>query len=390
MLNLRILYELISIHGPVGVSALVELSGHTASTCSRLLEELMSSGLIRDSGLGQSSGGRRPVLYEINYNSHFAIGIDISPLHITFVLVNLKLDILEKDMLKVGKSTSSMDIIQFLCDKINASIHDNGIEDSQLLGIGLGDNSLEIQHSGFIDSNKAADIHHSSRTIVFSDIEQQIRENFDVLIRTEKGTSLAALGEYRKHYKNISKNLIYTLCGVEIKCGIIIQGNLYEQQHSIQNTLGHTVINTQGRKCYCGKYGCLEAYSSIPVIREEIIRQLKRNKPSFLNEMVHDLEDITSEHILEALRQGDQVCISVVEEAAYDYGVGLSNVINVLQPDIVVLGGILSMEPVFFEKAVESIKQNIVYNHNHKVQIVKPASGYNSIAIGAASLLMNF
>lgn len=390
MINLKNLYELIRLHGPIGITALVGLTGYKPSSCARLLEELMSSGIIRDSGLGQSSGGRKPVLYEINFNSHYVIGIDISPLHITYVLLNLDLDILEKDMLKVSESTHSQDIIQFLCNKINSSIRNYNIQDSQLLGIGIGDNSLEIQHSGSIDLNIAADIHNSFRAIHFSDIQKQLAEEFDVLIRSERGTSLAALGEYHKQYKDVSQNLIYTLCGVEIKCGIIIQGNLYEQRHAIQNTLGHTVIDVHGKKCYCGKYGCLETYSSIPAIREEIICQLKRSKPSMLNNMVQDLEDITSDNILEALRQRDEVCITVIEDAAYYYGVGLSNLINVLLPDIVVLGGILSMEPVFYEKVVETIKQNTAHNNDYEVQIVKPSSGYNSIAIGAASLLLDF
>lgn len=390
MTSLKKLYELINLHGPIGITGLVEITGYKPSTCSRLLDELLNSGLIMDSGLGQSSGGRKPVIYVINSNSHYVIGIDVSPLHITYVLLNLNLDILEKDLLKINENTISQDIIQFLCDKINSSIKNYNIQDSQLLGIGIGDNSLEIQHSSYIDPDKASDINNSFRAILFSDIQKQLQEKYNVLVRSEKGTNLAALGEYRKLYKDVSKNLIYTLCGVEIKSAIIIQGNLYEQKHAIQNTLGHTVIDVHGKKCYCGKYGCLATYSSIPAIREEIIRQLKRSKPSVLNTMVQDIEHINTENILEAMKQGDPLCHSIVEDAAFYYGIGLSNLINLLLPDIVVIGGMLSMESVFYQKVVDTIQENTAQNNGYEVQIVRTASGYNSIAIGAASLILDF
>ncbi|WP_422658413.1 ROK family protein [Paenibacillus sp. EC2-1] len=390
MTSLKKLYELIRLHGPIGITGLVEITGYKPSTCSRLLDELIHSGVIMDSGLGQSSGGRKPVIYVINPNSHYVIGIDISPLHITYTLLNLSLDVLEKDLLKINESTISEDIIQFLCSRINASISNYDIQDSQLLGIGIGDNSLEIQYNGYMDTDITSDIHHSFRTIYFSEIQQQLEDTYNVLVRSEKGINLAALGEYRKLYKNVSKNLVYTLCGVEIKSGIIIQGNLYEQKHAIQNTLGHTVIDVHGKKCYCGKFGCLATYSSIPAIREEIIRQLKRSKPSLLNQMVQDIEYINTENILEAIRQGDPLCHSIVEDAAFYYGIGLSNLINLLLPDIVVIGGMLSMESVFYEKVVETIQHNTVQNHSYEIQIVRTTSGYNSIAIGAASLILDY
>ena len=143
----------------------------------------------------------------------------------------------------------------------------------------------------------------------------------------ENGTNLAALAEYRINYWKETDNLVFVSSDIGIRCGTISQERLVRSKREAEDTFGHITIDIHCRRCSCGSYGCLKAYSSLPAIREEMIRHIKRGKTPMLSYEVNDIEDIDLFHILHALEQHDELCLTVVEDAAYYSGIGLCNLI---------------------------------------------------------------
>ncbi|QHZ49061.1 ROK family protein [Bacillus sp. NSP9.1] len=137
-------------------------------------------------------------------------------------------------------------------------------------------------------------------------------------------------------------------------------------------------------------HGCLQAYSSLPAIRDEVVRRMKRGHVSLLEDKIHDVEDIDFHHILNGIEKEDPLCLEVVKEAAYFFGIGLSNLIFLLRPDIVICGGTLVPKPLFYEVASETAQKRLIHFPNNHVQIVKSTAAYNIVAQGAGCMILDY
>jgi predicted NBD/HSP70 family sugar kinase len=155
------------------------------------------------------------------------------------------------------------------------------------------------------------------------------------------------------------------------------------------DAFGHMIIDVHGPRCSCGSYGCLQAFSSLPAIRNEVIRRLKRGHGSFLQEKVGAVEEIDFFHILEALEREDTLVLDVVKEAAYYFGIGLSNLIFLLRPDIVICGGTLVPKPLFYEAASETALNRVKHYSNSNVRMYRSTTAYNIVAQGAGCMVLD-
>ncbi|PZT55068.1 ROK family transcriptional regulator [Paenibacillus silvae] len=383
--SLKALYSLIRKHGPIRINELVELSGFKHSTCSRLVEELVQAGLIYDSGFGEAKVGRKPAFYVIKPDSHFLIGVEISSLFIVVLLLDLNLQVLDEVNFKMDFGSSPQSTLNLIGDYIDSMLQQHQLKQYQLLGIGVG---------------VIGSIHRDSGTVFFKDhlsmgwdqlnIIEALEKRFPTVVLLDHGANLAALGEYRSKYWSETENLVYTSSGVGIRSGIILQGQVVGSKLDMDESFGHITVDVHGRKCSCGAYGCLEAYSSLPAVKEEVIRQLKRGKPSSLQEIFLQTDDIQFHHILDALKQGDFLCSDVVRDAAYYYGIGLTNLIQLLRPDIVIIGGGLGGNVDFYEMALATVQERTKQYKNLQVKIIRASSGYNAVAVGAGCMVFDY
>ncbi|WP_257346726.1 ROK family transcriptional regulator [Pseudalkalibacillus decolorationis] len=381
MKSLKRIYGLIRKNGAVSTNTLIELTGYKPATCARLIEELVQSGVIYNCGLGESSGGRKPLMYAIEPNANYLIGIDISRSFTTVVLLDLKLNILSVNKLEMQSFCTADYTLEYICNRIHEMLHKHNLPLQKVLGIGVGVFGPLDRESGMI-----LEMENGWGNI---NIVEYLKKHFDTLILLDNGANLAALGEYRRRYWKDIDNLAYTLCGTGIRSGFVLKGEVVDSKMNMDSSLGHIIVDIHGPKCSCGSYGCLETFSSVSAIRKEIIRQMKRGKTSVIQDIVNDPEEIRFDHILKALDDRDSLCSSVVQEAAFYYGIGLSNLVYLMRPDVVVVGGALGPKPIFFETAMETAKQRIQYYPNYQVEF-KAASDYNAVAVGAGSLIFDY
>jgi predicted NBD/HSP70 family sugar kinase len=121
-----------------------------------------------------------------------------------------------------------------------------------------------------------------------------------------------------------------------------------------------------------------------------VIRRLKRSHNSILQDNIGDVEKIDFHHILEALDRKDPLCLEVVKEAAYYFGIGLANLIFLLRPDIVICGGTLVPKPLFYEEASKLAQERVAIYPNSRVQIVQSSTAYNIVAQGAGCMVLDY
>jgi predicted NBD/HSP70 family sugar kinase len=383
--SLKQLYKLILKHGPITKGSLLDLTGMKQSTCARLIEELLQDQAIIESGLAESSGGRKPLMYQINPTLYYLIGIDISRMHSKILLMDLNLDILDESRMVMKQNSTPELTVSWIKREITHMLGKHEINPTSILGIGVGAVGPLNREDGVIINP----LHFPAVGWKNVPICQMLRDEFQVPVLLDNGANTAVLGEYTKGFWMDADSLVYNLTGVGIRCGILTHGKVIRGPVDMEGAYGHMTVDVHGHLCSCGRYGCLNAYSTILAIQEEVIRRLKRGHSSLLKDAL-DPEQIQFDDICWAVRERDRLCLDVVRDAAYYYGMVLANMMYLLHPDMVVLGGALVTEmDVFYELATETALQNMQIYPDYQVQFSRGKLGENAVAVGSGCMILD-
>ena len=201
----------------------------------------------------------------------------------------------------------------------------------------------------------------------------------------------AALGEHRFGAGIGFDNIIYLTVSTGIGGGIIIDGEFYSGADGCAGELGHMTIEADGPQCHCGNFGCLEAMASGWAVAKEAMMRINRGERSSIIELVNGrLENITAETVAIAARRGDQLAADIVAEAAKYLGIGLANLVNIFNPELIVIGGGLSkMGDMLLKPARKVLKERAFRLPSRTVHIVRARLGSNAGIIGAAAYVFD-
>ena len=196
----------------------------------------------------------------------------------------------------------------------------------------------------------------------------------------------AALAEHRLGAGRGTTNLIYLTVSTGIGGGIIVNGELYSGTSGCAGELGHMTIDANGPECNCGNRGCLEALASGTAVANEAKRRIKEGDCSLLTDIVSgDLEGITAEKVAMAAHSGDRLAMEVISRAAGYLGVGMVNLVNIFNPEMIIIGGGLSkMGELLLEPARQVVEQRAFPLCAGTVRIVTAELGDDAVVLGAA------
>lgn len=376
--KLKTLYRLILNHGPIRAEALTSLANMKPATCARLLDELSKCQLLSTSELGESTGGRKPILYSVNPADGYLIGIEMSDIYSTIVLQNLKLDILGKVKIKYEHLETAENMLDHLLDNVDDLLAEHQLDTQKILGIGIAiDHILELDKVPYSDYNARIQA-----------LYQYITQRVPCFVLLGSGISFAAFAEYRLRYASDSQRFLLTTCDTDIRSSTIINNQYAPTPISTAQAFGHTTIDINGQRCECGSFGCLKQYSSLHAIKSRVIQHLRLGKPSVINQLVKSEDEINYHTIFQALAQNDEVCLKALEEAAYYYGIAIANAVLITQADVVVCGGTLTPKNHFFEMTKKSIEQKLSIFPHIKPRIYPANDSYEIVAQGAGGMVM--
>ena len=198
--------------------------------------------------------------------------------------------------------------------------------------------------------------------------------------------SAATLGEYHFGAGKGVNNLIYLTVGTGIGGGIIINGKLYSGPRGSAGEIGHMTIDVNGPRCNCGNIGCLEMLASGTAVAREAIRRIGRGEESSLTEIVEGkIEDITAEKVGVAAQGGDPLALEVISKVAAYLGVGMVNLVNIFNPEMIIVGGgVAQMGDLLLGPARQVVKERAFQLSAQAVRIVPAQLGENAGVLGAA------
>lgn len=198
--------------------------------------------------------------------------------------------------------------------------------------------------------------------------------------------SAAALGEHRVGAGCGLDNLIYITVSTGIGGGLVINGQLYNGTDGCAAEIGHMTILIDGPACKCGKRGCFEAMASGTAIARMAVERLEAGGKGRMAELTQgNMGDVTAEMVSQAARQGDGLALSVIDEAACNLGIGLANLVNIINPQMIIMGGGVSkMGGMLFRPARRSMKEHAFKLPARTVRLVRPRLGMDAGLVGAA------
>ncbi len=171
-------------------------------------------------------------------------------------------------------------------------------------------------------------------------LKKELEKDLGVPVFLENDCNGCTLGVYETELKSKPRNVIGIFVGTGIGGGIIINGEMFHGFNHTAGEIGHMVLQIDGPKCGCGNKGCLEALASRTAIFKRIEAAVKGGQKTILTEMLgEDLKDLRSGDLRKAIRKGDKFVDRVIEDAAEYIGIAIGNLINIFNPEIVVLGG---------------------------------------------------
>lgn len=383
-LKVKELYRVIRRLGTSDISQLKVETGFKHGTVVRLLDELIANNMIDDSAVGASSGGRKPKVYQINPNLRYLIGVEISHLFAKVVLLDLNLDVKSLRRLRIDAYSEPWVVMDFIKMAISNMCQEKEIPEEKLLGIGVGVlASVDREQNSLYNGGVFDDLGWLNYNIAVN-----LEERTGLKVMVDSSLNLAALGEYRANFWNNYNRLVYVSSDLLMRSATIFNGGLLYSTSNEVDSFGHTIVEMNGRPCSCGAYGCLGQYSSLPVVFDEIIKQIKMGEPSSITEFVDSAEDLNYFDMIAGIEAGDPLCVKVTEEAALYFGIGLSNLILHLHPEVVIVGGTIGLR--MFDKVKEIIESRISREETKAEVLIQAVDQeFNTVCQGAGCLIFD-
>jgi predicted NBD/HSP70 family sugar kinase len=365
--------------GQLSCAELSQLTDKSLPLTTKILNELIEEGSVKELGFALSTGGRRPQMYSLKSDLMYVVAVAMDQLITRIAIVDMRNNLIgqvEKFELKLPNNENAAEQLQ---KNISQFIIQSGIPKSKIAGIGIG-------MPGFVDVIKG--VNHSflktSGSLV-TYIESQI--GLPVLI--DNDSSLIALAELRLGEAKNRQNVMVININWGVGLGMILKGELFRGYNGFAGEFSHIPLFTNNKMCSCGKSGCLETETSLLVVAEKAIEGLKKGKVSRLKNL--DIENIeeTAEAIMDAADKGDKFAVELFSEAGYNIGRGVAILIHLLNPELIVLSGRgAAVGKLWLAPIQQAINEHCIPKIAENTEIKISSLGVKAELIGAAALVM--
>lgn len=220
-------------------------------------------------------------------------------------------------------------------------------------------------------------------------LKKELEKHLGVPVFVENDANVAVLGVHVAELKSKPRNVVGIFVGTGIGGGLIVDGELYSGFNHTAGEIGHMVLDINGPKCGCGNRGCFEALASRTAIFQRIKAGIKDGEKTMLTEMLGDgLEDLRSGDLRKAIRRGDKFTAKIIEQAAEYIGIGVANLVNIFNPEVVVLGGgvMEALSDEMLPTIIKTAKDHAMPGTIKGVEIISSKLGDNAGITGAAVL----
>ena len=334
-------------------------------TVTKMVGELIEDGIVMDFGKMETPGGRRPNIYGLNQSSGYFIGVDISQKRVHIGLINFKGDLIDEQMDISFEEAHPHERFERLCEIIEDFMSHTVVPRDKILSIG-------INISGRVNPQTG----HSYSFFYFDErpITEIFEEKLGIDVSIDNDSRAMAYGEYIKGRVQAEKNIIYVNVGWGLGLGIIVNGQLYYGKSGFSGEFGHITAFENEILCHCGKKGCLETEASGSALYRKFLEKLHNGQSSLLTQQKENEDEITLNDIIDVALQEDILAIELIEEVGNTLGKHVAGLINLFNPELVIIGGTLANAGDYLilplRSAIKKYSLNLV-NKDSSIKISK-------------------
>lgn len=309
------------------------------------------------------------------------IGVDLGGTNIAVGIVDELGTLKYTDSTPTKEERGAQAVINNIKDLILKIIKDYGVSKDQIKAVGIGIPGLADQVTGDV-------IYCVNLKWNNIPLKKPLEEALDLPVYIDNDATVAGLAEYEAGVMKGAKSGIFITLGTGVGGGIVIDGKIHTGANGVGTEIGHMIVGENYYDCNCGKNGCLETFASATAINNYARKLIEEGNETIINEKINgDLDRIEGRVIFEAAAEGDKVANMVVDRLVKYLGIGIFNLINVIDPEIFVLGGGLSKAGTFL---LDKVRTEVINNKYYKElpvgKIVLAELGNEAGIIGAAML----
>ncbi len=320
---------------------------------------------------------------EANTKAEHIVGLDLGGTKILAGVFKNSLECVSTAKLSTKSQRGVDKVIERVARCVQDAVDEADLSLKQIAGIGIG-------APGAVD--------FAAGTVIFAPnmegwkdvpLKKDLEKLLDVPVFVENDCNIAALGVHVAELKAKPRSMIGIFVGTGIGGGLIVNGELYSGFCHTAGEIGHMVVDINGPKCGCGNKGCFEALASRTAIFQQIKAGVKDGQKTILTDMLGDnLDDLRSNDLRKAIRRGDKFVERIVEGAAEYIGIGVANLVNILNPEVVVLGGgvLEALQDEMMSVIVETAQDYAMPGTMKGVEIVASKLGDSAGITGGAVL----
>lgn len=367
-INRSILLNVIKTEGVISRVALAHRTGLSAATVTTITGQLIREGLVYEKTTGDSTGGRPPIMLALNPRGGFVVGVKLMEGKAVGALTDLNATILAKDAVALA-DTQVNTSVDALVELVNRLVSVAGIKKKQLMGVGVG-------LAGVVDS--AEGIVRQNLFLGWKDVflRDLLESRLRIPVYIDNDVNTLTLSEKWLEPGKPEDNFFVITLGRGIGMGIVINGQIYRGKGGGAGEFGHIMVQQNGRKCDCGRYGCLET-----LLNERALVEEGRRKVS------PDLQDL--DDLIARMNSGDKNAALVLTNAGKLLGDQIANLVNLFDPQLIIISGEgIRMGDVFFSAVRSSFAVGVMPGLAQDTEIRVNSWGDDIWALGAASLVI--
>ncbi|MBN1146170.1 MAG: ROK family transcriptional regulator [Anaerolineales bacterium] len=383
-INLSSVLSYLHTEAPLSRSQLASLTGLNKSTISSLIEELIERGLVYEVGLDSSGAGRPATSLELNPGAGLIVGVELGVDFISVILTDFLGNIEWRCRHETDPTMEQETIVADALNLVGQAMSANRSPSRRLLGVGLALPGLVDIQEGILTFSPNLQWRNVPLGKIFSDYT-------GAPVYVDNDANASAVGEHLFGIARKSEHFIFVIAGVGVGAGLFLNGDLYRGAGGFAGEIGHTtLVNGQNRPCRCGNRGCWENFANQYALIERVRARLDVGRRSLISQMMGAQNGLLTISVInQAASAGDAEALEALNETGAMIGLELANLVNIFNPQLVVIGGSLSLGGEHMLPAIQSaVAEHTFPESRRDLEIAISAFGTDASVMGAVALVV--
>lgn len=385
-INSSLVMHVLRSQGPISRAALSHVTGLTKSTISAVVADLLARQFLSEAGAQAASAGRPGTLLKLNPAAGCIVSCEIGVDFIQILLTDFAPTVQAEVRERLAPDADPAYVVGRVQALLGQAIADGRAAGYTLLGVAVG-------VPGIVEHNSGAVLFAPNlgwRDVPLKALLEQA--HFGAPIFVDNEANMATLGEHYFGAAQDCDEVLYISAGVGLGGGIIREGRLLRGFSGAAAEFGHMTIVPEGERCNCGNHGCWETLVSQPALFRAIGRRIAPGAAGqWSSSLESDLEQLTVPRVADAARRGDPAAREALDEVGHWLGIGIASLLNALNPERVVFGGILSLVADLLLPVVnQEIEKRALLWNRAQVQVVQAAHGSDACVLGGVATVYQY